>query len=79
MKERRPIFYDAQRVCWRRTRRVLELSGALLTVLLAYFFVTIAISVDLPAGLLPDTRLGYHALKTKKKTAPVREGRRAQP
>ena len=76
MKERRPIFYDAQRVRWRRTRRVLELSGALLTVLLAYFFVTIAISVDLPAGLLPDTRLGYHALKTKKKTAPVREGRR---
>jgi len=76
MKERRPIFYDAQRVRWRRTRRVLELSGALLTVLLAYFFVTIAVSVDLPAGLLPDTRLGYHALKTKKKTAPVREGRR---
>ena len=76
MKERRPIFYDAQRVRWRRTRRVLELSGALLTVLLAYFFITIAVSVELPAGLLPDTKLGYHALKTKKKNSPVREGRR---
>jgi len=74
MKERRPIFYDAQRVRWRRTRRVLEISGALLTLLLAYFFVTIAVSVELPPGLLPDTRLGYHALKTKKKQ-PIREGR----
>ncbi len=74
MKERRPIFYDAQRVRWSRTRRVLELSGALLTVLLAYFFVTIAVSVDLPAGLLPGTNLGLHALKTKKKL-PIREGR----
>jgi cellulose synthase/poly-beta-1,6-N-acetylglucosamine synthase-like glycosyltransferase/peptidoglycan/xylan/chitin deacetylase (PgdA/CDA1 family)/spore germination protein YaaH len=75
MKERRPIFYDAERVRWRRTRRVLEITGALLTVLLAYFFVTIAVSVDLPAGLLPDTKPGYHALKTKKKVAPLREGR----
>ena len=74
MKERRPIFYDAERVRWRRTRRVLEISGALLTVLLVYFFITIAVSVDLPAGLLPDTKLPYHALKTKKKL-PVREGR----
>jgi hypothetical protein len=75
MKERRPIFYDAERVRWRRTRRVIELTGAVLTLLLAYFFVTIAISVDLPAGLLPDTKPGYHPLKTKKKAAPLREGR----
>ena len=76
MKERGPIFYDAERVRWRHTRRVLEISGALLTLLLVYFFITIAVSVDLPAGLLPDTKLGYHALKTKKRTQPVREGRR---
>src|SRR5690242_4731209 len=76
MKERRPIFYDAERVRWRRTRRVMEISGALLTVLLAYFFVTIAVSVDLPAGLLPDTQVGYHGVKTKKEAVVVREGRR---
>jgi peptidoglycan-N-acetylglucosamine deacetylase len=76
MKERGPIFYDAQRVRWRFTRRTLEVTGALLTVLLAYFFVTIVVSVDLPAGLLPDTKPGYHALKAKKKVVPVREGRR---
>jgi cellulose synthase/poly-beta-1,6-N-acetylglucosamine synthase-like glycosyltransferase/peptidoglycan/xylan/chitin deacetylase (PgdA/CDA1 family)/spore germination protein YaaH len=77
MKERRPIFYDAERVRWRRTRRVLEVSGALLTLLLAYFFVSIAASVELPAGLLPDTRPVYRALKlrAKAKLVPAREGR----
>jgi cellulose synthase/poly-beta-1,6-N-acetylglucosamine synthase-like glycosyltransferase/peptidoglycan/xylan/chitin deacetylase (PgdA/CDA1 family) len=76
MKERGPIFYDAERVRWRRTRRVMEISGVLLTLLLAYFFVTIAVSVDLPAGLLPDTKPKYQALKLKKKPVPSREGRK---
>ncbi|PYT55617.1 MAG: polysaccharide deacetylase [Acidobacteria bacterium] len=75
MKERRPIFYDAERVRWRRTRRVMEITGALLTVLLAYFFVTIAVSVELPAGLLPDTKPRYQGFKSKKKPGPTREGR----
>jgi peptidoglycan-N-acetylglucosamine deacetylase len=77
MKERGPIFYDAERVRWRRTRRVMEITGGLLTLLLAYFFVTIAASVELPAGLLPDIKPGYHALRIKKnaKVVPVREGR----
>jgi spore germination protein YaaH len=75
VKERRPIFYDAERVRWRRTRRVLEVSGALLMLLLAYFFVTIAVSVELPAGLLPDKRPLYHALKPKVKAKVGREGR----
>jgi cellulose synthase/poly-beta-1,6-N-acetylglucosamine synthase-like glycosyltransferase/spore germination protein YaaH/peptidoglycan/xylan/chitin deacetylase (PgdA/CDA1 family) len=76
MKERRPIFYDAERVRWRRTRRVLEISGALLTLLLAYFFVNMAVSVELPASLFRDTRPAYHALKLKPKPKPAREGRR---
>src|ERR1700730_7434446 len=76
MKERRPIFYDEERVRWRRTRRVLEVSGALLTLLLAYFFVSIAASVELPAGLLPDTRPVYRALRWRRKlkVVPAREG-----
>src|SRR5437763_14225449 len=76
MKERKPIFYDAQRVRWRHTRSVMVTRVAVPYVLLVYFFITIAVSVDLPAGLLADTKLGYHPLKTKKKSAPVREGRR---
>src|SRR5712671_2854982 len=75
MKERGPIFYDAERVRWRRTRRVMEISGVLLTLLLAYFFVTIAVSVELPAELLPDAKPAYRALKSKKKPVPAREGR----
>jgi len=77
MKERGPIFYDAERVRWRRTRRVMEISGALLTLLLAYFFVNIAASVSLPAGLLPDTRPIYRALKLRAgaKVPNGREGR----
>ena len=78
MKERGPIFYDAQRARWRRTRRVMEITGALLTLLLAYFFVTIVVSVELPAGLLPEIKPAFHALKTatKKKPATGREGRK---
>ncbi len=75
MKERRPIFYDEEKVRWRRTRRVIEISGAILTALLAYFFVTIAVSVELPAGLLPATNPGLHALKLKAKPVAAREGR----
>jgi len=76
MKERKPIFYDSEKVRWRRTRRILEVSGGLLTLLLIYFFLTIAGSVELPAALLPDTRPIYHSVK-KKLLKPVaqREGR----
>src|SRR6266446_4003813 len=75
MKERKPIFYDSERVRWRRTRRVMEITGVFLTLLLAYFFVTIAVSVELPASLLPDSKPGYRAVKSKKKPV-IREGRK---
>src|SRR5262249_8827504 len=78
MKERRPIFYDEERVRWRFTRRVLGGSGVLLTPLLVAFFVAISVGVDLPAGLIADTKSPYRALKTKKNEKPqlpVREGR----
>lgn len=79
MKERTPIFYDAEKVRWKRTRRLLEISGALLTLLLIYFFVTVAGSVDLPSSLLPDTRPAYHAIKRRLlKPVVLREGRRAR-
>jgi len=79
MKERKPIFYDSEKVRWRRTRRVLEISGVLLTGLLIYFFVTIAGSVELPSSLLPDTRPAYHAVKKKQlKPVVLRQGRHAR-
>lgn len=78
MKERSPIFYDAERVRWRRTRRVMEVSGALLTLLLVYFFFNVAGKVDLPAALLPDAKSSYRAVKVKAKpgkSGTLREGR----
>jgi cellulose synthase/poly-beta-1,6-N-acetylglucosamine synthase-like glycosyltransferase/peptidoglycan/xylan/chitin deacetylase (PgdA/CDA1 family)/spore germination protein YaaH len=77
MKERKPIFYDAEKIRWRFTRRTLEISGLILTLLLVYFFVTIAGSVELPLSLLPDTRPVYHSIKKKLfKPVAVREGRK---
>ncbi|GAC1702926.1 MAG: glycosyltransferase [Candidatus Acidiferrum sp.] len=77
MKEHGPIFYDADRVRWRRTRRVMEFAGILLTLSLAYFFVTIAVGVNLPAGLFSNSKPNYRALKLKKNVKPtgVRGGR----
>src|SRR5262249_54496179 len=57
----------------------MEVSGALLTLLLVYFFFNMAASVELPAALVPDSRSNYYrALKTKQKNGkpvPLREGR----
>ena len=76
MKERKPVFYDAEKIRWRLTRRILEISGALLTLLLVYFFFTVAGSVELPSFLLPDTRSVYHSIKKKNmKPVVLREGR----
>ncbi|MBZ5526329.1 MAG: glycosyltransferase [Acidobacteriia bacterium] len=74
MKQRKPIFYEADRARWRRTSRVLEISAAALTALLIYFSVTILIPVYLPEVMQPETRQGLRAAPTKKVVK--REGRR---
>src|ERR1700736_5060542 len=75
MKQHGPIFYDADRVRWRRTRRILEIAGILLTISLAYFFATIAVGVNLPSGLFSYSKPNYRALKLKKNPKPTRFGR----
>jgi len=54
----------------------MEITGALLTVLLAYFFVTIAVSVELPAGLPAGYQTRISRRQIEKKPVPTREGRR---
>jgi cellulose synthase/poly-beta-1,6-N-acetylglucosamine synthase-like glycosyltransferase/spore germination protein YaaH/peptidoglycan/xylan/chitin deacetylase (PgdA/CDA1 family) len=77
MKPRKPIFYDAQRQRWRRTSRVLEICGALFTLLVVIFFVSILISPRLPEPLLPTSRNELHPVLEKTKTRAVakRSGR----
>jgi peptidoglycan-N-acetylglucosamine deacetylase len=55
----------------------MEVTGAALTLLLAYFFISIVVSVELPAGLLPDVKPPFHALKASARKKPPlgREGR----
>jgi cellulose synthase/poly-beta-1,6-N-acetylglucosamine synthase-like glycosyltransferase/peptidoglycan/xylan/chitin deacetylase (PgdA/CDA1 family)/spore germination protein YaaH len=78
MKERKPIFYDEQQRRWRRTRRALEIAGALFLLLLLTFFASILTKANLPELLLTETRSGVHAAKSKRpaKRTVARMGRR---
>ncbi|MBI3663545.1 MAG: glycosyltransferase [Acidobacteria bacterium] len=78
MKERKPIFYDAQQRRWRRTRWALEVSGGVFALLLVVFIASILVRADLPEFIVTETRPGVHAAQPKRKVkpAPVRTGRR---
>src|SRR3981081_747493 len=65
MKPRKPIFYDEQRRRWRHTSRVLEISGAIFTLLLITFFISILVSPSLPEPLLPTNRNALHPVIEK--------------
>lgn len=78
MKERKPIFFDEQQRRWRRMRRGMEITGALLALLLLNFVASIFINPDLPELVLTETRPGVHAATPRRKPKPtvVRVGRR---
>ena len=48
MPERKPIFYDQERRRWRRTRRVLEITGGFFTLVLVIFLVNVFRKPELP-------------------------------
>src|ERR1700731_3400272 len=77
MKPRKPIFYDEQRRRWRRTSRILEISGALFTLLAITFLVNVLVSPRLPVPLLPTNRMALHPVreKTRAKITLKRTGR----
>jgi cellulose synthase/poly-beta-1,6-N-acetylglucosamine synthase-like glycosyltransferase/spore germination protein YaaH/peptidoglycan/xylan/chitin deacetylase (PgdA/CDA1 family) len=78
MADGKPIFYDEERRRWRRTRRVLEISGALFAFIVVVFVVNVVRKPDLPELLLPDTRPLLRGIRgTKNTKAPiVRHGRK---
>ena len=77
MPERKPIFYDQERLRWRRTRRVLEITGGLFTLILI-IFVRQRFSQAGAAGYSGGgTRTGIiHAIPGKLKTKPAPRGRK---
>src|SRR5579862_684290 len=56
MADGKPIFYDEERRRWRRTRRVLEVTGALFAFVVVLFVISVLRKPNLPELLLPDTR-----------------------
>jgi len=77
MKPRKPIFYDERRHRWRRTSRVLEITGAVFTLLAVVFFLSVLVNPHLPEPLLPTNRATLHPVfaKTRSKIALKRPGR----
>jgi peptidoglycan-N-acetylglucosamine deacetylase len=65
--ERKPIFYDQERRRWRRTRRVLEITGGFFTLVLIVFLIDVGRRPELPDILRPDIHAGLHAIRGRQK------------
>jgi peptidoglycan-N-acetylglucosamine deacetylase len=76
MPEGKPIFYDQEQRRWRRTRLVLEVGGALFTLVLVIFLLNVVRNPELPDLLRPDTHAGLHAVRFRTKSKPLRPGRK---
>ena len=76
MPERKPIFYDQERRRWRRTRRVLEITGGLFTLILVVFVVNVFRKPELPDILSAATHWNIHAVPAKLKAKPATRGRK---
>src|ERR1700683_1996950 len=76
MPDRKPIFYDQERRRWRRTRRVLEITGGLFTLILVVFVVNVFRKPELPDILSAATHWNIHALPAKLRPKPVTRGRK---
>jgi peptidoglycan-N-acetylglucosamine deacetylase len=76
MPERKPIFYDEERRRWRRTRRVVEITGGFFTLVLVIFVINVIRKPELPDILRSDARAGLHSIRLPLKTKTVRQGRK---
>jgi cellulose synthase/poly-beta-1,6-N-acetylglucosamine synthase-like glycosyltransferase/peptidoglycan/xylan/chitin deacetylase (PgdA/CDA1 family)/spore germination protein YaaH len=61
------VFYDPARARWKRLRRLFDVLGVSITLLIIFFVYTALRSEPLPDLLLPTLKRPYHALKEKEK------------
>lgn len=73
MPQSKQIFFDAKRKRWRRVRIILDTSVILITLLLAFFIVTIVRGSSVPGLALPEIKKPYHALKDNQKRKQQRQ------
>jgi cellulose synthase/poly-beta-1,6-N-acetylglucosamine synthase-like glycosyltransferase/peptidoglycan/xylan/chitin deacetylase (PgdA/CDA1 family)/spore germination protein YaaH len=62
-----PVFYDPRQARWKRLRRLIDVLGVTITVLIVFFVYTALRSDPLPELLLPVLKRPYHALKENEK------------
>jgi peptidoglycan-N-acetylglucosamine deacetylase len=62
-----PVFYDPRQARWKRLRRLFDVLGVTITVLIVFFVYTALRSEPLPELLLPMLKRPYHALKENEK------------
>src|SRR5258708_1791327 len=63
----KPVFYDPRQSRWRRLRRLFDVLGVAITLLIVFFVYTAIRDEQLPSLLLPEQKKPYHALKEKEK------------
>ena len=72
MPTQKPIFFDPEGKRWRRLRMVLDTSVIVVTLLVAFFVVTVFRGSSVPGVNLPDVKKPYHAVKEPQKRKTVR-------
>src|SRR5919198_2864305 len=63
----KPVFYDPRQVRWRVLRRLFDVLGLTITLLVIFFVYTAIRDERLPGLLLPEQKRPYHALKEREK------------
>jgi cellulose synthase/poly-beta-1,6-N-acetylglucosamine synthase-like glycosyltransferase/spore germination protein YaaH/peptidoglycan/xylan/chitin deacetylase (PgdA/CDA1 family) len=70
----KPVFYDPQKKRWRRIRRTIDVVGIVLSLIIAFFVITVVRDANIPALLLATPKKSYHALKVNEKKHAKRTG-----
>jgi peptidoglycan-N-acetylglucosamine deacetylase len=73
----KPVFYDPRQSRWRRLRRMFDLLGVSITLLVAFFVYSALRDEHLPDLLLPQIKRPFHSLSEKEKERAKEKRRQA--